>query len=176
MPNLFSGPYAKCQCCNKITPIRLMSVAGPVSVKEVKVSHDLINRVFRDVSTTVHGDVRTRKVRDASNPLGVRQSYTYHRFGCKQCFTKSKVLFWVEASPNNWVGCWCKYCLHKHFEDGTFGHPEEGGDLGMSIIALSASISTANLISAWHEEYQRIRGEMCDLPQPLPAALEEQLF
>jgi hypothetical protein len=46
----------------------------------------------------------------------------------------------------------------------------------MSIIALSASVTTANLISAWHEEYQRLRGEVCDLPLPIPVVQEEQLF
>lgn len=178
MPKIYVGPFAKCSCCNKATPIRLTSVAGAVTVKEVRISRDLINRVFLDVASAVHGDVSLRKIRDASNPLGVRQPYTYHRFACKECFIKTKVLYWVEVTPNNWVGGWCKFCLHSHFNEGTFGHPEEGGNLGMNLISMSASIKTAGLISAWNKEYHRIRGS---LNEPIldilpPAEREEQLF
>lgn len=179
MPKIFIGPYVKCQCCDKTTPIRLVSVAGPVSAQSVRITRSLLNRVFRDVATAVVGDARTRKVRDANNPLGVRQPYTYYRFACRQCYLKTKDLYWVEASPGNWVGGWCKFCLHQHFQGGTFGHPEEGGDVSMPLIVLGASTKTAELISTWNEAYQRLRGEHVEappIPSLPPAACKEQLF
>jgi hypothetical protein len=180
MPKIFTGPYARCQCCDKITPVRLLSVAGPVSVQSVHITRNLLNHVFHDVATAIVGDARTRKVRDANNPLGVRQTYTYYRFTCRQCYLKSKELYWVEASPGNWVGGWCKFCLHRHFEGGTFGHPEEGGDVSMPLISLTASTKTSELISTWNEEYHRLRGVDFEDPIPLApspqAARKEQLF
>ena len=173
MPKLFLGPYAKCCCCDKTSPVRLCSVIGPVVVKNVQVSHALLNRIFRDVSTRVYGDTRMRKVRDASNPLGIRKLYTFYRFDCPKCAVRSTEVYWVETSTDNWIGGWCKHCLHLELRNGTFGHPEEGASHDMNILCLAANRKTAATLSAWHEAWQLVENVV---PEEPALSEEEQLF
>ena len=177
MPKVYIGPYAKCSCCDKATPVRLCSVAGPIALKVVQIDHKLLSRIFQDVSTRVFSDVRMRSVPDASAPLGSsKKPYTYWRFDCLKCGGKSQELHWVEVSPGNWVGGWCKFCLHRKFEDGTFGHPEDGGQHDMNILRMSANKKVATTLDAWNEAWQHVKDVQESEPQPRLVPEEGQLF
>lgn len=177
MPKVYIGPYAQCTCCNKPSPLRFCSVAGPVAVKTIQIDHKLITQVFQDVSSRIFSYVKTRNVRDACNPLGMTKTYTYWRFHCLACGRNSMELYWVEASPNNWIGGWCKYCLHRRFKDGTFGHPEDGNQHDMHILQLNATKKVAGTLAVWNEAWQQMRDAKTETPEPQPEFPgEEQLF
>jgi len=175
MPKVYAGPRALCACCGKTTPVCLCSVAGPVSHKPgtVKIDHALLDRIFRDVAGDVVDDVRIRQVHDAANPLGIRKSFTYRRFRCPRCKDKAPELYWVETSAGNWVGAWCKWCLHRQIKDGSFGHPEEGVGLDFHILRLTANKTVFGTLEAWNESWHRVRPEA---PAPEPDSDEGQLF
>jgi hypothetical protein len=177
MPKIYLGPYARCACCDKTSPVRLCSAAGPVPHKPgtVQISHALLTRIFRDVANGVYSQVRNRKARDPSDPLAKRQPATYYRFNCLRCGNKAPELFWVEAGAGNWVGGWCKFCLHSRFQNGTFGHPEDGANIDLNILRLNASKKVASTLEAWNEAWQKVKETQEPEPEPVfPDG--EQLF